>query len=399
MIILNEQQEAIRKEAISWFKNSSSLLFEISGPAGTGKSVLISEILKSLHLNSNQFLAMAYTGSAAMVMRKKGFPYARTIHSSLYECIEVPDIIDPLAARFGAKGKRKKYVLRDYIDPNISLFFIDEAFMVPENMVEDILSFGIKVIVAGDHRQLPPIGGNPAFLVGPNVHRLTQVMRQSFNNPIVYLANRVLNNQPIHSGTYGNNVMVIDDVEVTDKMLQFADCIICGTNKTREFMNSYIRNLYGYEGNLPRYGERVICRKNDWDISIDGIALANGLAGNVVNNPDAMSFNKDGTFNINFKPDLSDNCFYDIPLNYDYFTAKYDEKNDIKNTVYDYMYPGEFFDFSYALTVHLTQGSEYPNVMYFEEFLSHQITDQLNYTAITRATNTLIYVKKSKKYY
>ena len=240
MIILNEQQEAIRKEAISWFKNSSSLLFEISGPAGTGKSVLISEILKSLHLNSNQFLAMAYTGSAAMVMRKKGFPYARTIHSSLYECIEVPDIIDPLAARFGAKGKRKKYVLRDYIDPNISLFFIDEAFMVPENMVEDILSFGIKVIVAGDHRQLPPIGGNPAFLVGPNVHRLTQVMRQSFNNPIVYLANRVLNNQPIHSGTYGNNVMVIDDVEVTDKMLQFADCIICGTNKTREFMNSYI---------------------------------------------------------------------------------------------------------------------------------------------------------------
>ena len=60
-------------------------------------------------------------------------------------------------------------------------------------------------------------------------------------------------------------------------------------------MNSTIRKMYGFEGNLPKYGERVICRKNNWDISIDGIALANGLAGHVVNNPDPSSFNADGT--------------------------------------------------------------------------------------------------------
>lgn len=366
---------------------------------GVGKSILISEILKSLKMTSNSYCAMTFTGTASLILRKHGFPYARTIHSTLYECIEVPDSSDPLAAKFGAVGVKKKYVLRKHIDPNIRLFFIDEAYMVPNYMVKDIMSFGIKVIVAGDNHQLPSIGDNPEFLTGHNVHYLTQLMRQAETNPIVYLSQRATNGLPIHCGMYGNNVMVINDVDLTPEMLQYANCIICGTNKTRDYMNSYMRRMYGYSGSLPKYGERVICRKNNWDISIDGIALANGLAGYVVNNPDPTSFNKDGTFNINFKPDLSDEAFYNIHVNYDYFTAKYDEKNDIKNSVYDFRYPGEFFDFSYALTVHLTQGSEYNNVVYIEEFLNPQITNQLNYTAITRAKQTLIYVKKTNKYY
>ena len=398
MIILNEQQEKIKNEAVNWFWRSSEQLFEISGPAGSGKSLLIAEILRELKLSPNQYCAMTFTGAASLVLRTKGFPYAKTIHSTLYECIEVPDQIDTLAARFGAKGIKKKYILRRVIDPNIRLFFIDEAYMVPKFMVQDILSFGIKVIVAGDSHQLPPVGDDPAFLTGYNVHQLTQIMRQSANNPIVYLSQRAIQNLPIHCGRYGN-VLVINETDLHPSMLAYSDCILSGTNKTRELMNSTIRKMYGFEGNLPKYGERVICRKNNWDISIDGIALANGLAGHVVNNPDPSSFNADGTFTINFKPDLSDEAFYDIHCNYDYFIAKYDEKNDIKNSVYDYRYPGEFFDFSYALTVHLSQGSEYPNVLYFEEFLNQQIMPQLNYTAITRAMNTLIYVKKSKKYW
>lgn len=399
MIILNEQQEKIKNEAVNWFWHSSEQLFEIDGLAGTGKSTLIAAILSELRLEGNQFYAMTYTGAAAMVLRTKGFPYARTIHSFLYECIEVPDNSDPLAARFGAKGVKKKYIKRRTLEPEVVLFFIDEAYMVPDYMVKDIFSFGVKVIACGDQHQLPPIGGQPAFLTGYGVHHLTQLMRQAENDPIVYLANRAMNDLPIHCGSYGNNVLVINDVDLTPDMLRFSDCILSGTNKTRDFMNSYIRHMYGFEGSLPRYGERVICRKNNWDISIDGIALANGLAGYVVNNPDPSSFNKDGTFNINFKPDLSDEAFYNIAVNYDYFTAKYDEKNDIKNCVYDERYPGEFFDFSYALTVHLTQGAEYNNVIYVEEFLNSQIMAQLNYTAITRARNTLIYVKKTNKYY
>ena len=72
-VILNEQQEQIKNEAVHWFKHESSQLFEISGLAGTGKSVLIASILYELGLNSNEVAAMSYTGQAAIVMRTKGF--------------------------------------------------------------------------------------------------------------------------------------------------------------------------------------------------------------------------------------------------------------------------------------------------------------------------------------
>lgn len=399
MVILNEQQEKIKNEAIHWFNFESKQLFEIDGQAGTGKSVLIGQILKELHLEINQVAAMSYTGQAAIVMRTKGFKTARSIHSTLYEIVEVDDAgSDELAARFGARGKKKEFRLRKYIDPAIKLFFIDEAYMVPDWMVKDILSFGIKTIVAGDAHQLPPVGGNPAFLTGYGVHHLTQLMRQSEYDPIVYLAHRAMNGEPIHNGMYGNNVMVINDVDFIPQMIGFADCILSGTNKTREDMNCYVRELAGFQGNIPHYGERIICRKNNWDITVNGIALANGLSGTVINNPDPSSF--DGkTFKVNFKPDLINNVFFDIPVNYKYFISPYQEKNGMRSSFEAKWLVGELFDYAYALTTYLAQGAEYNNCLYIEEFLRYEIQNQLNYTSITRAKQGLIYIKKTNKYF
>lgn len=397
-IILNTQQEIIKNKAVHWFLHESSQVFEIDGPAGTGKSVLIGQILKELHLMPYQVAAMSYTGQASIIMRMRGFPSARSIHSTLYELVDVEDENTELAERFGIKAKKKEFKLRQMIDPNIRLFFIDEAYMVPDNMVRDILSFGIKVIVAGDAHQLPPVDGNPGFLTGYGVHHLTQLMRQSENDPIVYLANRAMNGEPIHNGMYGNNAMVINDSEFIPQMIGFANCLLCGTNRTRETMNSYIRSLAGFQGSYPHYGERVICRKNDWERSIDDIALANGLSGTVLNNPDVSM---DGqTFKINFKPDLVNAVFFDVPVNYEYFISDFEKKKAIKSSFQRSKWmQGELFDFAYALTVHLSQGSEYPNCIYVEEFMRQQIQNQLNYTAITRAKAGLIYVKKTNKYF
>lgn len=394
-IILNQEQEKIKNEAIHWFLYESEQVFEIAGAAGTGKSVLIGQILRELGLEINQVAPMAYTGQASIVMRTRGFLNARSIHSTLYEVVETDDENNALAARFGAKGKKKEFVLRKFINPDIRLFFIDEAWMVPENMVKDILSFGIKVIVAGDPNQLPPVSGNPAFLTGYGVHRLTQLMRQAETDPIVYLANRAIKGEPIHCGTYGN-VMVIDEGDIIPEMIGFSDVILCGTNRTREIMNGYVRHLAGFEGNIPKYGERIICRKNNWEMCIDGIALANGLSGTVVNNPDPASF--DGNiFKVNFKPDLIDRVFYDVPINYKFFIAPFDEKNGMKSSFEAKWLLGELFDFAYGLTVHLAQGAEYNNCLYIEEYMRYDIQNQLNYTAITRAKQCLIYAKKKKK--
>lgn len=400
-IVLNEQQETIKNQAVHWFLHESSQLFEISGLAGTGKSVLIAEILNSLGLKECEVAAMSYTGQAAIVMRTKGFPNAKSIHSTLYEMIEVPDEdAYNTSAKFGVLPMHTEFRLKKILDNQYRLFFIDEAYMVPDSMVHDIMSFGIKVIVAGDSHQLPPVGGDPAFLTGPGVHYLTQLMRQAESDPIVYLSQRAIHGEPIHNGMYGNNVMVINDSDFRPEMVGFADCILCGTNRTREAMNHYVRDLAGFEGTLPYRGERIICRKNNWEKTLDGISLANGLSGTVLNNPDPSSFdNTRMTFDVDFLPDLCNRIFYKVPVNYDYFSSTIERKNELKSSYLAKYMHGELFDFAYCLTTHLAQGAEYNNVIYIEEFLRQQMQNQLNYTGITRAKGSLIYIKKTNKYF
>lgn len=395
-IILNSGQERIKNEAVDWYYNSSEQVFEIEGPAGSGKSVLIYEILKALGLKSHQYLPMAYTGQASIVMRSRGFSTARSIHSSLYEVVETPD--ENVNLMYGIPYKRKEFRLREFIDPNIDLFFIDEAYMVPEYMKKDILSFGKKVLVAGDSHQLPPVGDKPGFLTGYGVHRLTELMRQAKDSAIVYIANRAMQGLPIHSGMYGNQVLVINDTEFIPQMIGFADSICCGTNRTRDTLNNYIRQIAGFSNSkTPIVGERIICRNNNWNMVQDGIALTNGLSGTVVSYPDATSYNGK-VFRVNFMPDLANTVFYNVPINYDYFVAPFDEKQNMKEYSNRRYMEGEFFEFSYALTTHLMQGSEYKKGIYIEEFMRPQIQNQLNYTGVTRFKEALIYVKKTNKY-
>jgi len=397
MSLLNNDQEKIRLAAVNWFFNESEQVFQIAGAAGTGKTFLIYEILNSLHLNEDQYLAMAYTGQASIVMRTRGFTSAKSIHSTLYEVIEVADH-DNISEAFNLPRKKKIFRKRESIENNIKLLFIDEAYMVPKRMVEDILSFGIKVIVCGDPNQLPPVGDDPGFLINGKVHRLTKLMRQAETSPIVYIANRANNDLPIHCGVYGNQVLVITDDELVPEMFtQFAQCVCCGTNRTRDIMNSNIRNLMGFSGQLPTINERIICRQNNWDINCQGISLCNGLCGTVISPADISRY--DGNiFTIDFKPDLVNDYFRQLKCNMEYFLAPYPRKQEMKSMDKNWI-KGEFFEYAYCLTTHLCQGSEYSTGIYIEEFTRPQMQKALNYTGITRFKQGLIYVKKKNKYF
>lgn len=399
--MLNAGQEAARKAAVNWYYNSPEQVFEISGGAGTGKTFTIWEILKSLKLKPNQYMAMAYTGQASTVMRTRGFANARTIHSSLYELVEIDsdDKEGEAINRAYGLAPRKKLIfrLKNEISDEIKLFFIDEGTMVPERMVKDILSFGIKVIVCGDVQQLPPVHGLPGFLRDPSrIHYLTEIMRQSEQDPIVYLATRAINGYPIHSGTYGN-VLVIKDTDLIPEHLDYADCIICGTNRTRDFVNEYMRTRKGFiESPLPVYGERVICRKNNWDLGIDGISLCNGLCGTVTSIADPSRI-YGINYSIDFKPDLVNGVFKDLMIDKEYVSSDYIIRQDIKARDEKWR-NGELFEYAYAISCWLAQGSEYNKGIYIEEFMRPQIQNNLNYTGITRFKNSMIYVKKTNKF-
>lgn len=399
MILFNPGQEAVIQAGVHHIKHSSKQVFEFTGGPGTGKTECIHEIVRRSGISLNRIAPMAFIGQAAIVMRLRGLLNARTIHSWLYECIE-EDVLDEhgfpvMDPVFNKPMKRYTFIPRDLND--IDLFIIDEGYTVPRWMKKDIESRGKKIIVCGDRNQLPPVEDEPAYLVNDDVMMLTQVMRQNEWSYIVHLANLVLQGIEPDLGLHGN-VLVIEQDDLTPEMIKNSQVIICGTNKTRDFYNNYIRHeILHKTTTLPGVGERVMCRKNNWNIEVDGINLTNGLTGTVARPADVYNF--DGkTFNIDFRSDLLGLYFNDITCNYQYFTAKTrQEKEFIKNSRYAV---GEKFEYAYAKTTHLCQGSQYYNGIYISEYLHKDIQRQLDFTAATRFINHMIYVvKKRRRYY
>lgn len=397
MIVFNEQQEYALQEAVKHIHGETSeQVLQISGGPGTGKTTIMHEMIRRIGIPISRVAPMAFIGQAAINMRLKGLLNAKTIHSWLYDVIEVPVfdergmvVMDPV---YNKPLTRPEFIPRDLKD--IDYFIIDEGSTVPMNMRKDILSRGKKVIVVGDLNQLPPVGDEPAFLREGRIIRLTEVLRQAKGSEIIKLANFVLAGGIPSPGIYGN-VLVIEPEDLTDEMIMASQIVLCGKNATRDTMNNHIRKdlLHRYT-NLPGFGEKIICRKNNWAIERDGISLANGLAGSVVRPADVTTF--DGkTFSIDFVPNFTNILFNDIKCDYEYFVAPRAKKDMLKNSKFSV---GDKFEYAYTITTHLAQGAQYSNGIYISEYLSKDIQRNLNFTGVTRFKNYMIYVLPPRKY-
>lgn len=396
LILSNEQLERV-DDAYDWYYNQSEQVFQLSGAAGTGKTTVLLAIIQRLKIPFSKILPMAYIGCAALNMRLKGLYNARTIHSALYERVEVFDVDkygNIIMDTYHNRPKTKMTFRPRELEGEYLLMIIDEAAMVPYYMKKEIERHGIKIIAVGDVNQLPPVGDKPAYLYEGKIHYLTQIMRQGENSTIIDLSQRALKGLPIHAGIYPNDVLVIDYSELTPQMIMSADMVICGTNATRDSINNYVRkDILGIHTPLPAIGEKMMCTKNNKMIESDGINLVNGLVGRVLNHPDVSRF--DGiTFRMDFIPDLGSSPFLDIPVDYEYMLADHHQRQAIKKSSF---YTGEKFEYAYASTCHKCQGLTLGRVIYIEEYLNPSIQCNLNYTGITRAKQSLIYVKRDKK--
>ena len=399
-INLTPKQQKVVNEAVNWYYNSPEQIFQFAGNPGTGKSVVMNAIIQAIGLAEEAVAPMAYIGAAAINMRLKGMKNAKTIHSWIYEPVEVP-ILDARGQivynkYFNRPEVRTTYTIKSL--PDIKLFAIDEGGTVPLRMRNDILSSGKKVLVAGDLDQLPPVSDTPAFLTDGRVYVLDEIMRQAKNSAIIYLCQRAKHGLPIHTGVYGNEVIVLEEKDfeaIAPQIFRTAGVVLCGKNETRSKYTDIIRHqILGKTGTLPDMGEKLICRKNDWRISSGGINLTNGLCGRVMNQPDVSSF--DGKcFRIDFMPDLNPVPFLNVPVDYEFFTADNARRKDMK--AFNYC-NGEAFEFGYVQTVHLAQGSQWRTGVYFEEYLPSN-NNQLHYTALSRFRSKCIYVKKNRKYW
>lgn len=390
------QQQLIIDMAVKHVLDGSSrLVFQFASKAGCGKTTVLMGIVKALNacgITPAQIAPMAYIGEAAINLRMHGLLNAKTIHSWLYEFVEqiiVDEYGRPIMDDKFDKPK-VKLVFRPKELTDIKVIIVDEAYTVPLKMRREIEARGIKIIACGDSNQLGPVEGEPGFLVDGEIYYLTEIMRQKPGSAILYVADRVLSGLPLYPGQYGNDVLVIEQKDLNDVMIANADIMICGFNRTREFYNDYYRsNILGVNTPLPLHGEKVICRKNNWNKSVDGISLANGLIGTVYSypTPSDVDFETD-TFRIDFKPDILNTCFNDLLCDMRYFTASIDDRKILK---YDKFNIGEKFEFANCITAHLAQGCQYPKGIYIQDPF-RDIGPNVNYVGVTRFFQYLIYV-------
>lgn len=390
-IELNNEQIYAIYDLENWWHRSSKQTFEISGPAGTGKTTLIRYFIERLGLKYDNVLFVAFMGKAASQMARNGLP-AKTIHSAIYEYKEkiARDENDKIILKSNGKPKLVSYfALKDHISKKIKLIVVDEASMVDEKMALDLLSFKIPLIALGDLNQLPPVFGNSFFLREPNIE-LKQIMRQAEGNPIIWLSQQILANKPLKYGVYGNS-SVIPKKDISEFHFRKSDIILTGTNRLRYNINQYCRETIKGIKKLeyPHIGEKVICKKNNWSQSIDNnIYLTNGLTG-FVDNIYKDSYNT-RTMRMDFRPDFTKKVFKNIEFDYNHMYSFPGQEED--PTKFGFFY--DKMEFAYAITTHSSQGSQWPFVMYLhEDFMRDPVDNKrLMYTAITRASESLIFV-------
>lgn len=411
---LTEGQRAAEEAIAQWFFNEARQFFVLSGYAGTGKTFLLAHVVKyALHLNAGEEAAfIAPTGKAAAVLVKNGTP-AGTVHSLIYmldendfEVDENGEIIRP--------GK-PQFVRREKIDEKIKLIVVDEASMVDETLLSDILAFGVKCLFCGDKAQLPPVRGENVILSRVDFS-LTQIVRQAEDNPILTVAHAVREGRYLPYGNYQGKVLIVPKASFSgEKRAQFllaADQIICGRNSTRAALNEEIRAYKGFEGSLPQDGEKLICTLNDWEKPLDGnnrFFLVNGVIGIAKN----VHKEGKGLASMDFYPDFvagSVRVPFDTGIfrsgDYRYFygdramefsDGTFAHEGDFralakKKIVHDE--PVCRFEFAYAITCHKAQGSEFDYVIVFDESWAFKEEGRRwLYTAVTRAKQKLLIVR------
>lgn len=398
------QQDKALREIRDWLREPATVhnqVRKLFGYAGTGKSTLAKEIND---LVGGSALSCAYTGKAASVMARKGLPGATTIHRLIYtpvgdgkqrirELEAELSLLERVEEKSLGLAKRLQAVRRSLQEARANsgpqfilkeesevsgapLVICDEVSMVNERIAEDLLSFGVRLLVLGDPAQLPPVKGTGYFTTGQPHNLLTEVHRQAKGDPIIEIATMVREGRVPALGQYGSS-KIVSRVGAEEAVSH--DQVLCGTNKKRRIINARHRQIDGRLGPYPNAGERLRAMKNDHKLGI-----LNGTIWNAIEDTREPDDDCEQVF-LQIQPEEG-GASLGVPAEASIFV-------DEENAKVDWRSKGQHFTYGYCLTTHAAQGSQWDEVLVFDDWMNRESHRQWLYTAATRAAKRLTLVR------
>ncbi len=381
----------LQKQAIYEALNGGVMI--LTGGPGTGKTTVVKALLSIFGSLGMKTVLAAPTGRAAKRMSEATSEEAKTIHRML----EMERTSD-LETRFGRNAQSP-------LDERVII--IDEASMIDLFLAEALLKAirkGSRLILIGDSDQLPSVGaGNILFdfIASEKIRtvRLAEIFRQSGQSLIVTNAHKINNGEPpvlnitdndfffvrrdyerdipatIASlittrlpKTYGNTIK--DDIQVITPSKKGVGGIEMLNNELQSALNppAKFKKEKSSHGIIFREGDKVMQTVNNYEIEWE----RDGTAGMGIFNGDVGVIDS-------------------IKSTSSVMSIRFDDRM--------VEYPFELLDdleLAYAITVHKSQGSEYPVVIIpMYSCAPMLMTRNLLYTAVTRAKRMVILVGRA----
>ena len=365
----------------------------ITGGPGTGKTTVVKGIISIFNDLDLKTALAAPTGRAAKRMSEATGEEAKTIHRLLEM-----ERTDTDQLKFNRNS-------RNPLDEKVII--VDEASMIDlslMNALAQALKRGTRLILIGDSDQLPSVGAGNVLddLItsgAVDTVRLTEIFRQSKESLIVTNAHKINKGESPTLNVTDNDFFFVrreSEREIADTV---ADLITKRLPKTYgnaireqiqvispskkgaggvELLNSELQSRVNPKatfkkekashGVIFREGDRVMQVVNNYDIEWE----KNGIGGFGIFNGDIGVIES-----IDFKDEVLNIWFDDRYVRYDFENL-------------------EELELSYAITVHKSQGSEYPVVIIpMYSCPPMLMTRNLLYTAVTRAKRMVILVGRS----
>ena len=444
-----EQEITIESFVNFLFSPKTDAIFLLKGYAGTGKTTLISALVKTLDQLKQKCVLLAPTGRAAKVFSHYAGHSAYTIHRKIYRQRTFSNELD-------------NFVMNANLHQH-TLFIVDEASMIANEglsggmfgtgrLLDDLIHYvyagqGCRLMLIGDTAQLPPVGEEESPALSASMlegyglevteHCLTQVVRQEQDSGILYNATSL--RQYIAEEEYFSlprikadgfpDIRIISGGELIDTINECYDkagmdetMIICRSNKRANLYNKGIRNTILYREDELNTGDLLMVAKNNYYWGADCKEMdfiANGdiavvrrvrrthemygfrFADVTLCFPDYNDLELDVKILLDTlhsdSPALtreeSDRLFQAVQEDYGDITVKRERMKKIKK---DTWYNALQVKYAYAVTCHKAQGGQWQRVFVDQGYMTEEMLTpdyyRWLYTAFTRATEVLYLV-------